>query len=208
VVCGSSISHLLAHPALTPALALSVDNASREALVSALLSDIRSCKPGSTSGRLHHTGTYRQLVSRTVVTPKLSFADAHLALSTIKALGRHPSGSSVIALDSNLSTLLASSKSFKDSNLDASLEALRCIANALLLVESARATIISDSVNGGEYAVLLLEVRCRVYGIFACLLIYATSEIIITRYRLYRFAHSLSLHSVICNRRVVHRLYR
>lgn len=146
--------------------------------------------------------------SPTVITSKLSFADAHLALSTIKALGRHPSGSSVIALDSNLSTLLASSKSFKDSNLDASLEALRCVANALLLVESARATIISDSVNGGEYAVLLLEVSCRVYDILAYLLIYAASEILVTRCRLHRFAHPLSLHGIICNRRVLHRLYR
>jgi len=90
--------------------------------------------------------------------PLTLFSDAHLALSAVKALGRHPSGSSVIALDNNLSALLATAKSFKDSNLEASLEALRCIANALLLVESARATLISDSVNGGEYAVLLLEV--------------------------------------------------
>ena len=86
------------------------------------------------------------------------FSDVHLALSAIKALGRQPSGSTVIALDSNLSTLLAASKSFKDSNLEAALEALRCIANALLLIEGARATLISDSVNGGEYAVSLLEV--------------------------------------------------
>ncbi len=57
-----------------------------------------------------------------------------------------------------MSTLLAVSKRLKDSNLEASLEALRCIANALLLIESARATLISDSVNGGEYVVLLLEV--------------------------------------------------
>lgn len=118
--------------------ALLIDNTTREALVSALLSDIGSCKPGGTCGRLHHT-------------------DAHLALSAVKALGRHPSGSSVIALENNLSTLLATSKSLKDGNLEASLEALRCVANALLLIESARATIISDSVNGGEYGVLLLE---------------------------------------------------
>jgi Guanine nucleotide exchange factor synembryn len=87
-----------------------------------------------------------------------SFSDAHLALSVIKALGRHPSGSAVIASDNNLSTLLEASKSFKDSNLEASLEALRCIANALLLIESARTTLINGSVNGGEYVVLLLEV--------------------------------------------------
>jgi hypothetical protein len=87
-----------------------------------------------------------------------TLSDAHLALSAIKGLGRHPSGSNVVASDSNLSTLLAASKSLKDSNLEASLEALRCIANALLLVESARTTFINGSVNGGEYAALLLEV--------------------------------------------------
>ncbi|KAH8999553.1 guanine nucleotide exchange factor [Lactarius akahatsu] len=113
---------------------------SREALVAALLSDIASCKPGSTSGRLHHT-------------------DALLALSAIKALGRHPSGSSVLASASNLSILLTVSKNFSGSNLDASLEALRCIANTLLLIESARTTLTSDSVNGGEYAILLMEVK-------------------------------------------------
>ncbi|KAI9448470.1 guanine nucleotide exchange factor [Lactarius indigo] len=115
-----------------------VDDSSREALIATLVSDIASCKPGSTSGRLHHT-------------------DAHLALSAIKALGRHPSGSSVLASASNLSILLAVSKNFSGSNLDASLEALRCIANTLLLIESARNTLTSDSVNGGEYAVLLME---------------------------------------------------
>jgi hypothetical protein len=86
------------------------------------------------------------------------FPDAHLTLSAIKALGRHTSGSSVVASASNLSILLAVSKNFSGSNLDASLEALRCIANALLLIESARTTLTSDSVNGGEYCVLLLEV--------------------------------------------------
>jgi hypothetical protein len=137
--------------------ALTIDNANRAALVTAILSDIRSCEPGGTNGRLHHTGTL--LCSTTGVTEHYFLsADVHLALSTTKALGRQPSGSTVIALDSNLSTLLAASKSFKDSNLEAALEALRCIANALLLIESARATLISDSVNGGEYAVSLLEV--------------------------------------------------
>lgn len=117
---------------------LSIDNTNRTALVTAILSDIKSCEPGGANGRLQYT-------------------DVHLALSAVKALGRHPSGSTVIASDNNLSTLLAASKSFKDSNLEASLEALRCIANALLLIESARTTLINGSVNGGEYVVLLLE---------------------------------------------------
>lgn len=44
--------------ALTHSAALSVDNENRAALVTAILSDIRSCEPGGTNGRLHHTGTY------------------------------------------------------------------------------------------------------------------------------------------------------
>jgi hypothetical protein len=79
-------------------------------------------------------------------------------LSRPSRLGRHPSGSIVIVSDNNLSTLLAVSKELKNSNLEASLDALRCIANALLLIESARATLINGSVNGGESVVLLLEV--------------------------------------------------
>lgn len=126
--------------------------------MTALLLDIGSCKPGSTSGRLHHSGTYSSCLWLSCFVFDGSFPDAHLALSAIKAIGRQPSGSSVIASAGNLSTLLAVSKSFKDSNLEASLEALRCIANALLLIESARATLVGDAVGGGEYAILLLEV--------------------------------------------------
>ena len=51
----------LYHPfptlALTFCAALTIDNANRAALVTAILSDIRSCEPGGTNGRLHHTGT-------------------------------------------------------------------------------------------------------------------------------------------------------
>ncbi|KAI9512982.1 hypothetical protein F5148DRAFT_1145748 [Russula earlei] len=114
-----------------------IDDANRESvtLVPVLLSDIGSCKPGGTSGKLHHT-------------------DAHLALSAIKASGRHPSGSTILALDNNLSSLLAASKTIEDSNLEASLEALRRIANALL-VESARATLISDSKSSSPDVVFI-----------------------------------------------------
>jgi hypothetical protein len=48
---------LLAHRSDLSA-ALSIDNANRAALVTAILSDITSCGPGGTDGRLHHTGTY------------------------------------------------------------------------------------------------------------------------------------------------------
>jgi hypothetical protein len=37
--------------------ALSIDNTDRAALVTAILSDIKSCEPGGANGRLQHTGT-------------------------------------------------------------------------------------------------------------------------------------------------------
>lgn len=40
---------------------------------------------------------------------------------------------------------------------DASLEALRCIANALLLVESSRETFLKSPVNGGDFCLNALE---------------------------------------------------
>lgn len=42
--------------------------------------------------------------------------------------------------------------------MEASSEALRCIANALLLVERARTTFIEKEVDGGDACVTLLEV--------------------------------------------------
>lgn len=63
----SSIAYLLPHRSdFCPALV--IDNACREALVSALLSDLASCKPGSTNGRLRHTGT-SSIHPSTAVTP-------------------------------------------------------------------------------------------------------------------------------------------
>jgi len=59
ISCPSSIGHSV--PSLTFSdlrAALSIDNANRAALVTAILPDIGSCEPGRTNGRLHHTGTY------------------------------------------------------------------------------------------------------------------------------------------------------
>lgn len=81
----------------------------------------------------------------------------------MKTLGKDPAGSEVIATSANLSTLLALSRSFKDDT-DASNEALRCIANALLLISYARDTFIRNDVGGGELAVELLEVRSSLWS--------------------------------------------
>lgn len=75
----------------------------------------------------------------------------------MKTLGKDPSGSSFLSTSTNLSALLSLSAKFKD-NHDASCEALRCIANALLLIEDARSTFISKNVDGGDACVMMLEV--------------------------------------------------
>ncbi|KAJ3564687.1 hypothetical protein NP233_g8126 [Leucocoprinus birnbaumii] len=87
---------------------------------------------------------------------RLNAKDAAKALLAVKSLGRDPSGSEFLASPSNLSTLLSLSASHKDDS-DASLEALRCIANALLLVESSRETFLKQPVNGGEFCLNALE---------------------------------------------------
>ena len=75
----------------------------------------------------------------------------------MKNLGKHPSGAQVIAKASTLSTLLSfANNTFKDDP-DASCEALRCIANTLLLIEGARVTFIEKDVSGGEQCITLLE---------------------------------------------------
>jgi hypothetical protein len=76
----------------------------------------------------------------------------------VKSLGRDPSGSEFLALPGNLSALLLLSTSYKD-DADASLESLRCIANALLLIEKARDTFLKSPVNGGQFCLHALEVR-------------------------------------------------
>lgn len=76
----------------------------------------------------------------------------------VKTLGKDPTGSACLASTSNLSTLLGLSTTFKDEH-DASCEALRCIANALLLIEGARSALLSKSVNGGDLCVIMLDVR-------------------------------------------------
>ena len=83
--------------------------------------------------------------------------DAPLALQAVKSLGKNPAGSEVIATSANLSALLSLYHTYKDVP-EASNEALRCVANALLLVDQARATLIDKQVGGGDFAVELLEV--------------------------------------------------
>lgn len=84
-------------------------------------------------------------------------AEAAQCLSTMKALCRNEAGSELIAEASNLSFLLLMSMS---TNFDPAVcdESLRCVANALLLIEEARVTWIGETVGGGSACVNLLQV--------------------------------------------------
>lgn len=77
----------------------------------------------------------------------------------MKTLGRDPAGSQVIAKPDNLKTLLGFQSTYKDTP-DAAIEALRCIANALLLVDAARSLFLEKGVDGGDLTVSMLEVHC------------------------------------------------
>ncbi|CAA7259506.1 unnamed protein product [Cyclocybe aegerita] len=112
----------------------SFDKASRTSLINAILQDLKNSGPKE----------------------KLTSKDAAQALLAVKTLGKDPSGSAYIASSANLSTLLSFAATFKDDP-DASSEALRCIANALLLIENARSTFIEKEVNGAELCLTMLE---------------------------------------------------
>ncbi|THH03538.1 hypothetical protein EW146_g10417 [Bondarzewia mesenterica] len=117
---------------------IAIDEASRKKLIQILLNDLARCKSSGSEARISTKDTAR-------------------ALGAVKSLGKHPSGASVLASTENLSTLLSLSRTFKD-DLDASCEALRCVANTLLLIESARRTWVEDGVKGGDATLRLLEV--------------------------------------------------
>ncbi|KAJ7715069.1 guanine nucleotide exchange factor [Mycena metata] len=80
---------------------------------------------------------------------RISAKDNALALLAVKTLGKNPTGSETLGTAPNLTILLGLVASLKDDP-EASGEALRCIANALLLIENARRVFISKDVNGGE----------------------------------------------------------
>ena len=84
--------------------------------------------------------------------------DVGPALLAVKSLGKHPTGSQVVATRQNLASLLAIFQAFKD-DAEASNESLKCIANALLLIEPARSSFVHKDVGGGDAIVDLLEVR-------------------------------------------------
>jgi hypothetical protein len=124
--------------AIIDAPPVSLDPPLRQGLVQALLDDLKACS--SSNGN----------ESRLVIN------DAAKALLAVKTLGKMPVGSEVISTPVNLSTLLALSTSLKNDP-EAANEALKCVANALLLVERARVTWVERQVGGGEACLDLLE---------------------------------------------------
>ncbi|KAF9263754.1 hypothetical protein L218DRAFT_901416 [Marasmius fiardii PR-910] len=89
---------------------------------------------------------------------RITDQDANQAILAVKMLGRNPQGSNYLATETGLSDLLiiASSLLEKD-NLGAGCEALRCIANAMLLFEGGRSTFLTEEVNGGEICMQMLN---------------------------------------------------
>ncbi|TDL17549.1 hypothetical protein BD410DRAFT_729913 [Rickenella mellea] len=128
------VSQVLSSIASTPSILVALPV--REKLVQCLLDDVAQCSRDEKHGRL---------------TKK----DAQSALLAIKTLGRDPDCSQVLSEQNNLKSLLSISKSFRKADSEASNEALRCVANAMLLVEQGRLTW--PEIGGGEYAVELLE---------------------------------------------------
>ncbi len=144
----SSILHFSPLPAAPPS---SVDRPDREELLKLLLLDLRTCGPKS---RLAAKGTSSstQTSSVTHYSP-----DASQALLALKTLGKDPSGSLYLSSAANLSSVLSFSSTFKDDS-DAVSEALRTIANTLLLVANARTTFVGGGVAGGMLTAIMLEV--------------------------------------------------
>lgn len=110
------------------------DKDSRVELIKAIIQDLKTC---GSKGRLNSK-------------------DAAQALLAVKTLGKDPAGSKYLSEAPNLLTLLGFATTFKDDP-EASSEALRSIANALLLIEEARSTFISKDVNGGDTCIVMLE---------------------------------------------------
>ncbi|KAI8984908.1 guanine nucleotide exchange factor [Trametes punicea] len=125
---------------ITNALPLQIDDAKRADLIQTIIDDLSTAKSNGNSANKS----------------RLTSKDAAPALQAVKSLGKNPAGSQVIASAPNLSALLSLARTYKD-DLDASNEAIRCVANAMLLVDQARNTFIEKQVAGGDFALELLE---------------------------------------------------
>jgi hypothetical protein len=132
------------------------------------------------------------------------FPEVARALLAVKTMGKIPAGSRLISSPTNLLALLTFSKHFKDDPA-ASNEALKCVANALLLIEHARITWLQDVVDGGRACIEMLEVsdphaiQCILQGLEYC------AEQHITRHDLRPVSDIISLYSITSCHGFVHR---
>ncbi|KAF8122805.1 guanine nucleotide exchange factor [Boletus edulis] len=85
---------------------------------------------------------------------RLSANDATQALGTLKGLGGTPEVASILGTSPNLSCLLNLSTKIDDSVQN---DALRCIANTVLLDEPARVTFVGAEVGGSNICIDLLR---------------------------------------------------
>ncbi|KAF5381879.1 hypothetical protein D9757_007588 [Collybiopsis confluens] len=84
----------------------------------------------------------------------LKAADAAQALLAVKTLGRIPAGSEPLTEPTSISILLDLATK---QDRSASTEALKCIANTMLLYDHARATFVSSHVGGAQVCATMLE---------------------------------------------------
>ncbi|KAG1753313.1 guanine nucleotide exchange factor [Suillus lakei] len=82
--------------------------------------------------------------------------DVLFALSAVKGLGKIPHGAQVLASVPNLKRLMTFAIKLEPAP-DASNEALKCVANTLLLSEPARTRLLSQDIDGGNICVDLLQ---------------------------------------------------
>ncbi|KAF8590259.1 hypothetical protein K439DRAFT_1627947 [Ramaria rubella] len=86
---------------------------------------------------------------------RLAQKDVALALLALKTLGRNPTASRVIVAPQNLQILQTLGSDTRDQYAEAAMEAMRCTANALLLIDSGRDNWLD--IRGGETCVDMLE---------------------------------------------------
>lgn len=135
----------------------------------------------------------------------MSIADALSALSAVKGLGRIPHGAQVLASIANLKCLMTLAIKLETAP-DASNEALKCVANTLLLSEPARTTLLSQDIDGGNICIELLQVRVHHPVCFAFNPFFL--EICNTRKHISLIQNPLPLYCIPSSIRFLHSIYR
>ncbi|ELU39698.1 Ric8 domain-containing protein [Rhizoctonia solani AG-1 IA] len=131
------------HAPYTPTMSLLTDY--RASASPTVLANITNTSIGAFNDQ--DRATLIQLIIDDVVAAR-NGQDISLALGAIKSLGRLESGSRVVASEKNLSHFLDIAKDLS-SNAEASKQAMRCIANAILLVPAGRETLVD--LDGDEF---------------------------------------------------------